>query len=122
MGIGRDAHPLRILQVTNAHVVYLEYTVASGVVTAVKAPAGWSLGDFTSGEADITFPTDLDVFFPLEGHEDTDNASATSRHRLLTKTIDVAAGTAAVRSIDDNDGTTENPVDGTIRLAYLVGN
>ena len=59
--------------------------------------------------------------FPFEGQEDTDNASSTSRHRLMTKTIDVAAGTASVRVDDGNDGTTENPVDGTCRLAYLVG-
>lgn len=122
MGIGRDGHPLRIFGVTNAGVVYLEYTVSSGAVTLVRASPGWALGDFTSGEAELTFPADLDVFFPLEGQEDTDNASATNRHRLVTKAIDLSAGTAAVRSIDDNDGTTENPVDGTIRLAFIVGN
>lgn len=122
MGIGRDAQPLRVLQLTNASLVYLEYTVSSGTVTAVKAPAGWSLGNFTTGVAALTFPTDLDFVFPFEGSDDTDNASATSRHRISTKTISTTAGTAVVRSLDDNDGTTENPADGTIRLCYLVGN
>lgn len=122
MGIGRNAQPLRILGVANATIAILEYTVSSGAVTAVRVPSGWSLGEFVSGVAALTFPADIDVFFPLEGQEDTDSATASSRHRLLTKDIDVAAGTAAVRSIDDNDGTTEDPVDGTIRLAYIVGN
>jgi hypothetical protein len=122
MGIGRDAQPLRILQVTSATLVYLEFTSLSGVLTDVKVPPGWALADFSSGVAALTFPTDYDVFFPFEGQENTDNASATSRHRLVTKTIDVTLGTASVRAIDDNDATTENPVDGTFRLCYLVGN
>lgn len=122
MGIGRDAQPLRILGVTNATLVYLEFTTLSGVLTDVRVPPDWALGDFTAGVAALTFPTHYDVFFPFVGQEDTDNASATSRHQLFTKTVNRAAGTASVRSSDDNDATTENPVDGTFTLCYLVGN
>lgn len=122
MGLGRNAQPLRIGGVTNSTIEVLEYTVSSGVVTAVRVPSGWSLADFSSGVAALTFPTHYDVFFPIDGHDDTDNASATSRHTLRTVTVSKSAGTASVRSEDANDGTTENPADGTIQLAFIVGN
>lgn len=121
MAKAAQSFPIGVLGVRNADIAYLEFTVASSVVTAVRKPAGWTLGDFSSGVAALTFPKHYAVFFPLEGQENTDNASATSRHRLMTKTVDVVAGTASVRVEDNNDGTTEAPVDGTFRLAYLVG-
>lgn len=122
MAVGRGTFPLiGVMGVRNAEIAYLEYTVASGVVTAVQVPSGWALGHFSSGVAALTFPATYRVFFPFEGQENTDNASATSRHRLMTKTVSLTAGTASVRCEDNNDGTTENPVDGTFRLAYLVG-
>ena len=113
--------PIGVLGVRNADLVYLEFTVSSGTVTDVRVPVGWDLRNFRSGVAALTFPKHYNVFFPFEGQENTDSANATSRHRLMTKTIDVAAGTASVRVEDNNDGTTENPVDGTFRLCYLVG-
>lgn len=121
MSIGPSAQPVHVLNgLPNFSFVYLEYTVSSGAVTKVSAPAGWALGNFTAGVAALTFPGYYDGVLPFVGSENTDNASATSRHQLLTKTISVSAGTASVRCIDDNDGTTEQPVDGTIRLAYAV--
>ena len=121
MAKAAQSFPLGVLGIRNADLVVLEFTVASGVVTEVAFPVGWALADFSSGVAALTFPKHYNRMFPFEGQEDTDNANATSRHRLMTKTIDVAAGTASVRVDDGNDGTTENPVDGTCRLAYLVG-
>lgn len=121
MAIGPNAQPLRVLNgLPDAAIAYLEYTVSSGTVTAVSVPAGWALGNFSTGVAALTFPKYYSAVFPFEGQENTDNASATSRHQLETKTINLTAGTASVRCFDQNDGTTENPVDGTFRLAYLV--
>ncbi len=121
MALGPKAHLLRLLgDLENPQLAYLEYTVLSGALTAVKVPSGWSLADFSSGIAALTFPKHYTVFFPFEGQENTTNASATSRHQLQTKTVVVASGTASVISVDENDGTVENPVDGTFRLLYLV--
>lgn len=122
MAVDRGCFPLvGVLGVRNAELAYLEYTVSSGTVTSVQVPSGWSLGNFSSGVAALTFPAHYRCFFPFEGQENTDNANATSRHRLMTKTVSLSAGTASVRCEDNNDGTTENPVDGTFRLCYLVG-
>ena len=123
MAMGPNARPVTALgDIENPQFALLRYTVSSGTVTVVKAPAGWSLGNFSSGIAALTFPKHYAEMFPFTGQENTTNASATSRHKLETKTIDVAAGTASVVCTDDNDGTVENPVDGTFRLLYLVGN
>jgi len=121
MPIQPSAQPVHVADgLPNFTLVYLEYTVSSGNVTAVKQPRGWALGNFSSGVAALTFPKYFEQLFPFVGSEDTDNASATSRHQLLTKTVSLSAGTASVRCIDDNDGTTENPVDGTIKLMFAV--
>lgn len=123
MAKGPNAQPLQILGgIENAELALLQYTVSSGTVTLVRAPTGWSLGNFSSGIAALVFPKHYGVMFPFVGQENTTNASATSRHCFHTKTIDVAAGTASVLSVDDNDGTVETPADGTFRLLYLVGN
>ena len=123
MAMGSDARPVWLLgDLENGQFAVLQYTVSSGTVTLVRAPAGWALGNFSSGIAALTFPKHYGVMFPFVGQENTTNASATSRHQFLTKTIDVAAGTASVLSVDDNDGTTETPADGTFRLCYLVAN
>lgn len=122
MAIGPKAHLLRLLgDIENPQFAYLEYTVASSTVTAVKVPSGWSLGNFSSGIAALTFPKHYTVFYPFEGQENTTNASATSRHQLETKTVSTTLGTASVICVDQNDGTVEAPVDGTFRLLYLVG-
>jgi len=120
MAVDKLLFPFRS-NIRNAELLYLEYTVASGTVTAVTVPNGWSLGNFSSGIAALTFPKHYNKFYPFEGQENTTNASATSRHQLETKTIVVASGTASVICVDQNDGTVENPVDGTFRLAYVVG-
>src|SRR4029078_11079573 len=68
MAKGPSAQPLAILAgVENAEFAYLEYTVASSVVTLVRAPKGWSLGNFSSGIAALTFPKHYQVFFPFVG-------------------------------------------------------
>lgn len=121
MSMVPSAQPVHVSNgLPNFALHYLEYTVASGVVTAVSVPAGWALGNFSAGIAALTFPKYFDGFFPFVGSEDTDNASATSRHSLYTKTVSKSGGTASVRCIDDNDGTTENPVDGTFKLVYAT--
>jgi hypothetical protein len=121
MPIGPSAQPAHVLDgLANFSFVYLEYTVLSGALTAVKQPKGWALGNFSSGVAALTFPAYFEQVFPFIGNENTDNASATSRHHLVAKTVNLALGTASVRCIDDNDGTTENPVDGTIKLLFAV--
>jgi hypothetical protein len=121
MPIPPSAQPVHVADgLADFTFIYLEYTVASGTVTAVKQPKGWALGNFTAGVAALTFPKYFAQLFPFIGNEDTDNASATSRHQLLTKTVSLSAGTASVRCVDDNDGTTENPVDGTIKLMFAV--
>lgn len=121
MAVGSNSQPLSLLgDLPNGQVAVLRYTVSSGTVTLVKAPKGWSLGNFSSGIAALTFPKHYNEMFPFVGAENTTNASATSRHCFHTKTIDTAAGTASVLSVDDNDGTVETPADGTFRLCYLV--
>lgn len=122
MAKGPSAQPLAILDgIANAELAYLEYTVASSVVTKVRAPKGWALADFSSGIAALTFPKHYTVFFPFVGNENTTNASATSRHYFETKTIVASLGTAVVNCVDENNGAIEAPVDGTFRLLYLVG-
>jgi len=122
MAKGPGAQPLAILGgVENAEFAYLEYTVASSVVTLVRAPKGWSLGNFSSGIAALTFPKHYKVFFPFVGNESVTDASSTNRDYFETKTVVVASGTAVVNSVDENNGAIEAPVDGTVRLLYLVG-
>jgi hypothetical protein len=92
-------------------------TVASGVVT--KLGGLCTLSDFTTGAATGTFPKckkAVQVF----GESNTDNASSTSRHKIKLTAIDAGAGTCTVRCVDENNGATENPADGTIYFGLLL--
>lgn len=122
MAKGQAAQLTSLLgDIENPQFAYLEYTVLSSAVTKVRAPKGWSVADFSSGIAALTFPKHYTVFFPFVGNENTTNASSTSRHSFETKTIVVASGTAVINCVDQNNGAIEAPVDGTFRLLYLVG-
>lgn len=122
MAKGPNAQLLSLLgDIENPELAYLEYTVASSVVTKVRAPKGWSVADFSSGIAALTFPKHYTVFFPFVGSENTTDAGSTNRHYFETKTVVVASGTAVINCVDENNGTVEAPVDGTFRLLYLVG-
>lgn len=92
-------------------------TVASGVVTKVGGLC--TLADFSTGVAAVTFPKCKKAVF-LFGESNTDNSSSTSRHRMKAVTIDATAGTASLRAIDENNGATENPADGTIYFGFLL--
>lgn len=92
-------------------------TVASGVVT--KAGGLCTLADFSTGVAAVTFPK-CKKAVQLFGRSNTDNSSATSRHEFEIVTIDANAGTASLRCSDKNNGTTENPADGTIYFGLLL--
>ena len=95
---------------------FFEGTVASGVVTKVGGLC--VCGDFSSGVAAVTFPK-CKKAIPFPGLSNTDNASSTSRLRMELFTIDANAGTASLRSVDENNGATENPADGTIRFGII---
>jgi hypothetical protein len=98
-------------------IAVFEGTAASGVVTKVGGLI--VCGDFSTGVAAVTFPK-CKKAQPLGGESDTDNASSTSRHRMKLTAIDAAAGTATLRSVDENNGATENPADGTFRFSMLL--
>jgi hypothetical protein len=92
-------------------------TAASGVVSKVGGLC--TCGDFSTGVASVTFPK-CKKAMQLSGESNTDNASSTSRHRMKLTAIDAEAGTATLRSIDENNGATENPADGTIYFSLLL--
>lgn len=92
-------------------------TVASGVVT--KAGGLCTLADFSTGVAAVTFPK-CKKAVALFGDSNTDNSSSTSRHKMKLTAIDATAGTATLRSVDENNGATENPADGTIYFGLLL--
>jgi hypothetical protein len=92
-------------------------TVASGVVTKVGGLC--TLGDFSTGVAAGTFPK-CKKAVALFGESNTDSASSTSRHKIKLTTINPEAGTCVVRSVDENNGATENPADGTIYFGLLL--
>jgi hypothetical protein len=91
-------------------------TVASGVVTKVGGLCTCS--DFSTGVASGTLPA-CQKAIQVGGESNTDNASSTSRHRIKLTAIDASAGTFTVRAIDENNGATENPADGSFYFALL---
>jgi hypothetical protein len=92
-------------------------TVASGAVT--KAGGLCTLTDFTTGAGTGTMPK-CKKAVQLFGESNTDNASSTSRHKIKLTDINATAGTFTVRCVDENNGATENPADGTIYFGLLL--
>lgn len=92
-------------------------TSASGTVTKVGGLC--TCGNFSTGVASVTFPK-CKKAVQVGGESNTDNSSSTSRHRMKLTAINAEAGTATLRSIDENNGATENPADGTIYFSLLL--
>lgn len=94
-------------------------TVASGVVTKVKASAGLTCGDFSTGVAPVTFPK-CKYAIHLSANEDASGATPGSNHNLKTDTFVAGSGTCNLRSEATDDGVVEAPADGTFTFAILV--
>lgn len=82
------------------------FTTSTGAVSSVVAPPGFTLGNFTSGVATLSFPKSLGHLSGL-GAFDLDSATAANRRTLLVNTVSLTAGTATVRLILDSDGSTD---------------
>lgn len=102
--------------------VGIEFTAASEAVTVVsgKGQKGFTLGDFSTGVATLTFPKQLS-FLAGVGHVNTDNATASSRQDLIINNVSYTNGTATVRCVDSGSGATEAIADGTYRLVLSCG-
>jgi hypothetical protein len=82
------------------------FTTSTGVVSSVVAPPGFSLGNFTSGVATLSFPKSLG-HLSGRGSFDIDSATAANRRSLLVNTVALSSGTATVRLVLDSDGSTD---------------
>lgn len=99
------------------------FTTSTGAFTATRTPTGYSLGDFTSGVATLTFPKHL-TFLQGWGIHNTDSATEAERHLLTVRDVDYSAGTATVRLIQEDDASEDadhSAPTGTLRLVLFVG-
>lgn len=101
-------------------ILLLEFTAASEVVTEVRGQTGWTIGDFSTGVATLSFPANFRSLTGI-GVPNTDNATASSRQDLLVRAVDESAGTATLRVVDAGSGATEAIADGTYYLVMFVG-
>lgn len=104
----------------NAELVMLEFTTSSEAVTSVKGQNGFTVGDFSTGVATLSFPPVYDSVCGI-GVVNTDNATASSRQELLVNNVDEAAGTATLRVVDSGSGATEAIGDGTYHVVLFCG-
>ena len=100
------------------------FTTSTGVFTATGEPnREYSLGSFTAGVATLTFPKHLS-FLHGSGTHNTDSATEALRHLLTVRNVDLAAGTAVVRLIQEDDASEDadhSAPTGTLRLVLFTG-
>lgn len=100
--------------------VGMTFTTSSEAVTETLGQTGFSVGDFSTGVATITFPKHF-KFLAGVCHVNTDNASAASRQNMELRNINLSAGTATLRVTDSASGATEAAANGTYRLVLTCG-
>lgn len=81
--------------------IYGTFTTSTGAFSQTRGPKGFTLGSFTSGVAALTFPTHLHFLYAF-GHHNTDSATEAERHSLVVRDVDLTAGTAVVRLVQDD--------------------
>lgn len=104
------------------NIVGLEFTTASEVVSMVsgKGQTGFSLGNFSTGVATLSFPKHL-KFLAVSGYANTDSATPANVQKLVVSNVSYSAGTATVRCVDAVTEATEAIANGTYRLVLFVG-
>jgi len=100
------------------------FTTSTGAFAATGEPnREYSLGSFTAGVATLTFPKHLS-FLHGSGTHNTDSATEALRHLLTVRNVDLAAGTAVVRLIQEDDASEDadhSAPTGTLRLVLFTG-
>ncbi len=100
------------------------FTTSTGVFVASGEPnREFSLSSFTSGIATLTFPKWIS-YLSGWGEHDLADASPANTRSLKVRTVNYAAGTAAVYLVKDSDGTTDTShtiATGILRLNLITG-
>lgn len=100
------------------------FTTSTGAFTQSGEPVHeYSLSNFTSGVATLTFPTSLS-FLSGRGEHDVADASPANTRSLKVRNVNYAAGTASVYLVKDSDGTTDTTHTvgtGLLRLVLTTG-
>lgn len=114
-----QGQPARVMGLRDPQFFYLEFTSATGVLTAVKLPTGFTVSSLATGVANVTFPRSFAQFMLVNGAENFRGAPGTE-HSFALKTVNLAAGTAVLVCSDNLAGTEEAPGDGTLRFLFLA--